>query len=111
MDRRSFLKRTAVTAAAAVLRLRSPFRGRGRSGSIARHGAASRMKPWRSIQPPATSKDNIVMNGERNNIAGDFRASEWAGACYSPDGRWLFANIQSPGVSFAITGPWMSGAL
>jgi hypothetical protein len=29
----------------------------------------------------------------------------------SPDGRWLFVNIQSPGISFAITGPWMSGAL
>ena len=23
-----------------------------------------------------------------------------------PDGRWLFANIQTPGITFAITGPW-----
>jgi len=43
--------------------------------------------------------------------AGDYRGSEWAGACYSPDGRWLFANLQSPGITFAITGPWKSGAL
>ena len=50
-------------------------------------------------------------NGERNGIAGDFRGSEWAGACYSPDGRWLFASLQSPGITFAITGPWKSGAL
>jgi len=27
--------------------------------------------------------------------AGDYRGSEWAGACYSPDGRWLFVNIQT----------------
>jgi uncharacterized protein len=57
------------------------------------------------------AQNNVVLNGERNGITGDFRGSEWAGACYSPDGRWLFANIQSPGITFAITGPWMSGAL
>jgi secreted PhoX family phosphatase len=38
--------------------------------------------------------------------AQDFRQSEFAGACYSPDGKWLFVNIQTPGVTFAITGPW-----
>jgi uncharacterized protein len=57
------------------------------------------------------AQNNIVLNGERNRITGDFRGSEWAGACYSPDGKWLFANIQSPGVTFAITGPWKAGAL
>lgn len=43
--------------------------------------------------------------------AGDYRQSEWAGACYSPDGDWLFVNIQTPGVTFAITGPWGRGPL
>ena len=43
--------------------------------------------------------------------AGDYRQSEWAGACYSPDGSWLFVNIQTPGVTFAITGPWGHGPL
>nr|WP_232848575.1 alkaline phosphatase PhoX [Bowmanella yangjiangensis] len=38
-----------------------------------------------------------------------FSGSEWAGACFH--GRWLFVNIQSPGVTFAITGPWENGAL
>ena len=57
------------------------------------------------------AKNNVILTGERNDFSGDFRGSEWAGACYSPDGKWLFANIQSPGISFAITGPWMSGAL
>ena len=57
------------------------------------------------------AQNNVKLNGERNGITGDFTGSEWAGACYSPEGRWLFVNIQSPGVTFAITGPWQSGAL
>lgn len=57
------------------------------------------------------AQNNVKLNGERNGIVGDFTGSEWAGACYSPDGKWLFANIQSPGITFAITGPWKDGAL
>jgi uncharacterized protein len=44
-------------------------------------------------------------------LARDYRNQEWAGACYSPDGQWLFVNIQTPGVTFAITGPWGGGPL
>ena len=32
--------------------------------------------------------------------------SEFAGATFSPDGRTLFANLQEPGHTFAIYGPW-----
>lgn len=32
--------------------------------------------------------------------------SEFTGACFSPDGRTMFVNIQAPGVTFAITGPF-----
>lgn len=32
--------------------------------------------------------------------------SEFAGACFSPDGSTLFVNIQHLGLSVAITGPW-----
>jgi uncharacterized protein len=31
---------------------------------------------------------------------------EFAGACFSPNGRTLFANIQAPGHTLAIWGPW-----
>jgi len=55
------------------------------------------------------AQNDIVLNGERNGIAGNFRGSEWCGATFY--GRWLFVNIQSPGITFAITGPWDNGAL
>jgi secreted PhoX family phosphatase len=57
------------------------------------------------------ARNNVVLNGERNGLRGDFRAFEFAGATYSPDGRWLFVNAQNPGVTFAITGPWGDGML
>ncbi len=44
-----------------------------------------------------------------NNGAGDYQGREWAGATFYR--RWLFANVQSPGVTFAIRGPWGRGAL
>ena len=34
------------------------------------------------------------------------RRSEWAGVCFSADGKWMFANIYNPGITVAITGPW-----
>jgi secreted PhoX family phosphatase len=55
--------------------------------------------------------NNVKLHGERNGLAGDFTSSEWAGPCYSSDGKWLFANLMEPGITFAITGPWQSGAL
>jgi uncharacterized protein len=37
--------------------------------------------------------------------------SELAGATFSQDGRVLFFNVQTPGITFAVTGPWERGAL
>jgi secreted PhoX family phosphatase len=34
--------------------------------------------------------------------------SEFAGPRFSPDGKWLFVNIQVPGITCAITGDWDS---
>lgn len=56
------------------------------------------------------ARNNAVLNGERG-FSGDYRSEEWAGACFSPDGRWLFANIYRPGFSVAITGPWRQGLI
>jgi uncharacterized protein len=41
----------------------------------------------------------------------DLNDSELAGSTFSPDGETLFVNIQSPGITFAITGPWERGEL
>jgi uncharacterized protein len=59
----------------------------------------------------AMNNMNLTTDYNDRVSAGDYRQSEFAGACYSPDGRWLFANIQTPGVTFAITGPWGHGPL
>lgn len=32
--------------------------------------------------------------------------SEFAGACFAADGRTMFVNMQDPGITFAIWGPW-----
>jgi hypothetical protein len=42
-------------------------------------------------------------------FSGDQRGSEFAGATFHNE--WMFVNIQSPGITFAITGPWDNGAL
>ncbi len=43
---------------------------------------------------------------------GSYTGAEWCGAVFEPkNGNWLFANIQSPGITFAITGPWRQGSL
>ena len=51
--------------------------------------------------------NDVQLRGEKG-FQGDFRGREWAGASFSPDGQWLFANIQTPGITLAITGPWKS---
>jgi len=40
-----------------------------------------------------------------------FGASEFSGVCFSPDGKWLFLNVQYPGLTLAITGPWERGTI
>lgn len=44
--------------------------------------------------------------------ASDYRGSEWAGSVFEPkNGDWLFVNLQSPGITLAIIGPWRKGGL
>ena len=57
--------------------------------------------------------DRTALSAAEHNVdviePGNYTGSEWAGATFSPDGRWLFANIQRPGITFCITGPWRRG--
>lgn len=50
----------------------------------------------------------LTQTGRVYHIASTTK-SEWSGACFSPDGQTLFANIQkNPGMTVAISGPWSS---
>ena len=51
-----------------------------------------------------TVRGRVLMNSHANR-------SELAGPTFSPDGQTLFLNIQRPGATYAIWGPWEEGAL
>lgn len=61
------------------------------------------------------ARNNIVLDrrirGKWAIRPGDYRSREFTGACFDPYGRHLFVNIQVPGVTFAIAGPWSRGNL
>jgi secreted PhoX family phosphatase len=57
------------------------------------------------------ARNNVKIDTPRNGLTGDFSQREFAGATYSPDGKWLFFNAQTPGITFAVTGPWADGGL
>jgi hypothetical protein len=63
------------------------------------------------------AQNNVVLPSDEMAARGytgspNFTGSEWAGATFEPkNGNWMFANIQSPGITFAITGPWRQGIL
>jgi secreted PhoX family phosphatase len=65
----------------------------GKVETIARNDTPMDLEQWEEEKP------------------GTYGRSEWSGAVYSPDGKWLFVHIQYPGKSFAITGPWERGWL
>ena len=39
-------------------------------------------------------------------VENTLNGSEFAGACFAPDGKTFFVNMQSPGITLAIWGPW-----
>jgi len=65
----------------------------------------------------AFAKNNISVALEdlagagKRVLPNDYREQEWAGACFDPAGEVLFVNIQVPGITFAIWGPWERGNL
>lgn len=52
--------------------------------------------------------NHLKLDGDLFGHRGSFTSSEFAGACFDPEGKWLFVNVQKPGVTYAITGPWES---
>ena len=60
------------------------------------------------VVPIAENNMNLTegVEGKEAIRVRDYRQSEFAGAVFSEDGQTLYANIQDPGVTFAIQGPW-----
>lgn len=58
-----------------------------------------------------TPEQVVAMNRDPAVHAGDSRDNEFAGGCFNSSGRTLYVNIQTPGITFAITGPWARGNL
>lgn len=54
--------------------------------------------------------DGLVRIDPRGNLAtiarNTYTRSELTGVCFSPDGATLFVNLQQPGITLAITGPF-----
>ena len=72
------------------------------------HRAPARLRRWRAPTAKTTSAWSASPPGGETFPFAQNRLSdeEFAGATFSPDGGTLFANIQGPGTTFAIWGPW-----
>jgi uncharacterized protein len=73
------------------------------------------MAPWGDLVVCEDTSDNsnhcalvgVRPDGSQYLLANNaYSASELAGVCFSPDGKTMFVNIQYPGMTVAITGPW-----
>jgi len=73
------------------------------------------MAPWGDLIVCEDTDDNsnhcalvgIRPDGSQYLLANNaYSDSELAGVCFSPDGKTMFVNIQYPGMTVAITGPW-----
>lgn len=84
-------------------------------GSLLQNGDNLTMAPWGDLlvcEDVEADMEHCAIVGIRpdgsqyllaNNA---YSGSELAGVCFSPDGKTLFVNIQYPGTTVAITGPW-----
>ena len=70
------------------------------------------MAPWGDLVVCEDTTGNcgivgIRPDGSQYAIADHaYSDSELAGVCFSPDGETMFVNVQYPGMTLAITGPW-----
>lgn len=80
--------------------------------SLLRNADNLTFAPWGDliICEDTTSQCSLVgmrPDGSSYLIADNaYSDSELAGVCFAPDGKTLFVNIQYPGTTIAITGPW-----
>ena len=50
----------------------------------------------------------ITPTGDPYDLGRLTAQTELAGACFSPDGKWMFVNAYAPTRTLAITGPWFA---
>lgn len=88
------------------------------SGSPDDYGPGTRLvgltrsgEPFHLLKNNAELTADQIAGAGKTIAAGDYRTSEFCGAAWSPEGRTLFVNIQTPGITVAITGPWERGPL
>ncbi len=80
--------------------------------SLLRNADNLTMAPWGDLVFCEDTSEHCGLVGVRPDgtqyaIADNaYSNSELAGVCFSPDGRTMFVNIQYPGMTLAITGPW-----
>lgn len=80
--------------------------------SLLRNADNITMAPWGDLLACEDTASHcglvgIRPDGRQYHLADNaYSNSELAGACFSPDGKTLFVNIQYPGTTIAITGPW-----
>ncbi len=55
---------------------------------------------------PAAHVRCVTPEGKISTFARNRNDGEFAGGCFSPDGKWFFLNIMAQGLTLAITGPW-----
>ncbi len=103
----------AATAAASWCCSSSPVTPRSwRRPTTSASAPAVGCWPVRTVTGPSTcgriTRDGRVFDFATHTLDG---SNELAGANWSPDGNWLFVNVQDPGVTYAVTGPWEAGEL
>ncbi len=55
---------------------------------------------------PAAHVRCVTPEGKIITLARNPGEGEFAGCCFAPDGKWFFVNLQSRGLTVAVTGPW-----
>ncbi|MES2657661.1 MAG: alkaline phosphatase PhoX [Verrucomicrobiota bacterium] len=55
---------------------------------------------------PAAHVRCVTPEGKIFTLAKNRKNGEFAGGCFSPDGKWFFVNLMGQGLTVAITGPW-----